>query len=156
MMNSLIMEHWSAEQRELPGMNCIVFADGKVIILDIRTYVDPNNNERTMYCSPVCDTTMDSVVKYNDDCWTMVDAWTSVDYQGGKIIGGDGQMGNEGFIACADAEDRLVWGIFFEDTNPIKTLSVNGNTLIAINEHDELRIEINLQTLLDIQMAYLG
>lgn len=154
-MNSLIMEHWSAEQRELPGMNCIAFADGTVIILDIRTYSDPNNNERTLSVSPLCDTTMDRIVKYNQDCWTIVDAWTSVDYQGGKIIGGDGQMGNEGFIACTDAEDRLVWGIFFEDTNPIKILRVSGNSLIAINEHEELRVEINLQNIVDIKMAYM-
>ncbi|WP_145413963.1 hypothetical protein [Paenibacillus xylanexedens] len=155
-MNSLIMEHWSAEQQALPGVNCIAFADGTVIILDIRTYFDPNNNERTMSVSPLCDTTIESMVKYNPDCWTMVDAWTSVDYQGGKIIGGDGQMGNEGFIACTDAEDRLVWGIFLENTNPIKKLSVSGNAIIAINEHDELCVEINMENIVDIKMAYMG
>lgn len=155
-MNSLIMEHWSAEQRELPGMNCIAFANGNIIILDIRKYYNPNNNERTVHCSPLCDTTMDSVVKYNDDCWTLVDAWTSVDYQGGKMVGGDGQMGNEGFIAYVDADDRLVWAIFLEDTNPIKRLSVNDNTLIAINEHEDLRIEIDLQNVVDIKMTCLG
>ena len=154
-MNSIIWEHWSAEQRELPGMNCIAFANGTVIILDIRKYYDPNSGERTIYCSPLCDTTMESVEKYNPDCWTMVDAWTSVDYQGGKIVGGDGAMGNEGFIACTDAEDRLVWGMFFEDTNPIKKISVNGTTLIAINEHEELRIEINLNNMVDIKMSCL-
>lgn len=156
MMKSLIMEHWSAEQRELPGMNCIAFADGTVIILDILKIHDPNNNERTMHVSPLCDTTIDSMVKYNPDCWTMIDAWTSIDYQDGTIVGGDGAMGNEGFIAYADAEDNLVWAIFFEDTNPIKKLSVNESTLNAINEHDELRIEIDLNHLVDIQMTYLG
>nr|WP_261771688.1 hypothetical protein [Paenibacillus xylanexedens] len=156
MMNSLIMEQWSAEQRELPGMNCIAFADGTVTILDIRTYLDSNNNERTLSVSPLCDTMIDSIVKYNPDCWTMVDVWTSVDYQGGKIIGGDGQMGNEGFIACTDAEDHLVWAIFLEDTNPIKKLSVSGNSLIAINEHEELRVEINLHNVVDIRMTYIG
>ncbi|GGH66209.1 hypothetical protein GCM10008014_46370 [Paenibacillus silvae] len=154
-MNSIVLEHWSAEQRELPGMNCIAFADGTVIILDIRKYDDPNSGERTVYCSPLCDTTVESVEKYTPDCWTMVDAWTSVDYQGGKIVGGDGAMGNEGFIACTDAEDRLVWGVFFEDTNPIKQISVNGTTLIAINEHGELCIEINLHNMVDIKISCL-
>ena len=154
MMNGLIMEHWSAEQRELPGMNCIAFADGTVTILDIE-HISTRTTMSVLCLFPLCDTTIDSITKYNPDCWTMVDAWTSVDYQGQKIVGGDGQMGNEGFIACTDAQDCLVWAMFFEDTNPIKKLSVNGNTLIAINEHDELRVEIDLHYLVDIKMTWL-
>ncbi|MEK5551418.1 hypothetical protein [Paenibacillus sp. FSL L8-0689] len=154
-MNNLIMKHWSAEQRELPGINCIAFANGNVIILNVSTYYNPNNNERSMYCSPQCDTTIESIEKYNTGHWTMVDAWTSIDYQGGKIYGGDGQMGNEGFIACTDTNDSLVWGIFFDETNPIKKLSVKDKILIAINEHEDMRIEINLDTLIDIKMTSL-
>ncbi|PAD30402.1 hypothetical protein CHH60_16590 [Paenibacillus sp. 7523-1] len=154
-MNSLMMKHWSAEQRELPGMNCIAFANGDIIILNISKYYNPNNNERTISCTPLCDTTIESIDKYNDDYWTEVDAWTSMDYQGGKIYGGDGQMGNEGFIACTDANDSLVWGIFLDETNPIKKLSVKGKTLIAINEHGDMSIEINLDSLADIKMTYL-
>lgn len=154
-MSNLIMKHWSAEQRELPGMNCIAFPNGKIIILNVATYYNPNNNERKTYCSPQCDTTIESIEKYDAECWTMVDAWTNIDYQGGKIYGGDGQMGNEGFIACTDANDNLVWGIFFDETNPIKKLSIKDRTLIAINEHEDMRIQINLDTLVDIKMTYL-
>ncbi|MHA6531624.1 hypothetical protein [Paenibacillus sp. BAC0078] len=146
------MKHWSAK-RELPGINCIAFANGNIIILNIGTYYNPNNNERTISCSPLCDTTIESIEKYNNDYWTIVDAWTSIDYRGGKIYGGDGQMGNEGFIACTDANDSLVWGIFFDETNPIKKLSIEDKTLIAINEHEDMTIEINLDTLVDMKMT---
>ncbi len=61
-------------------------------------------------------------------------------------------MGNEGFIACTDADNNLIWGIFFENTNPIKSLNIKSKTLIAVNEHSELQIEINLDTLTDIKM----
>ncbi|WP_239614634.1 hypothetical protein [Cohnella mopanensis] len=152
-MNNLIMKHWSAEQSELPGINCIAFPNGNIIILNVATYYNPNNNERKIYCSPQCDTTIESIEKYDAECWTMVDAWTSIDYQGGKIYGGNGQMGNEGFIACTDANDNLVWGIFFDATNPIKKLSIKDITLIAINEHEDMSIEINLNTLVDIKMT---
>ncbi|WP_082560379.1 hypothetical protein [Paenibacillus sp. Root52] len=154
-MNSLIMKHWSAEQRELPGLNCIAFSNGNIIMLNVETYYDPNNNERRIYCSPLCDTTIESVEKYNADCWTMVDPWTSINYQGGKIYGGDGQMGNEGYIACTDADDNLVWGIFLDATNPIKQLSIQDTTLTAINEHEDMRIEICLHNLVNIQISYL-
>ncbi|MCG7376048.1 hypothetical protein MH215_03520 [Paenibacillus sp. ACRSA] len=154
-MNNLIMKHWSAEQRELPGLNCIVFPNGNIIMLNVETYYDPNNNERSIYCSPLCDTTIESVGKYNADCWTIVDPWTSIDYQDGKIYGGDGQMGNEGFIACTDADDNMVWGIFLDVTNPIKQLGIQDTILTAINEHEDMRIEISLHNLVDIQMSYL-
>jgi len=49
----------------------------------------------------------------------------------------------------------LVWGIFFDETNPIKKLSIKDKTLIAINEHEDMRIQINLETLVDIKMTYL-
>ncbi|OAB34782.1 hypothetical protein PMSM_12180 [Paenibacillus macquariensis subsp. macquariensis] len=101
----------------------------------------------------MCDTTIASIAKYSDDIWTIVDDWTSIEYLGGKIHGGDGQMGNEGFIACTDAEDRLVWGMFFQNSNPIKHLEIKDKVLIAINEHAELQIEINLENLTQIKMT---
>lgn len=118
------------------------------------TYCD-SDNHRHIYCSAQCDTTIESIEKYNEDCWTIVDAWVCIDYLDGKIYAGDGQMGNEGFIARTDADDNLIWGVFFEDTNPIKTLTIKDQTLIAINEHADMQIEINLNKLTDIKMHYL-
>lgn len=85
-----------------------------------------------------------------------MDVWTQIDYQGGKILGGDGQMGNEGFIACTGEHDQLLWAFFFEDTNPIKALSIKDKTLVAVNEHAELQIVINLEQLTEITMHYLN
>lgn len=150
-MSNLILKHWT-EEHELPGINCIAYADGSITILNIQTCYDPNTHEHTMSCHPLCDTTIESIVKYNDDPWTIVDAWTSIDYEGGTIYGGDGQMGNEGFIACTDAGGDLVWAFFSAATNPIKQLSIEGRTLIAVNEHDELRIEINLDNLTEMKL----
>ena len=61
-------------------------------------------------------------------------------------------MGNEGFIAHCDAQNHLIWGMFFENTNPIKSLELVNHTLVAINEHSELRIEIDLQKITTIKM----
>lgn len=152
-MNIVVAEHWNLEKHELPGVNSIIFPNGTVTILSCYSAYNPNTNESKFYCSPLCDTTIESISKYNVECWTIVDEWVSIDYQDGKICGGDGQMGNEGFIACTDAEDRLVWGIFFENSNPIKSLEIKDKILIAINEHTELQIEINLEDLTQIKMT---
>ncbi|WP_338551407.1 hypothetical protein [Paenibacillus sp. KS-LC4] len=154
-MNMIIAEHWNSEKHELPGMNGILFPNGTITILNTYSTYNPNTKESELFCSPLCDTTIESIEKYNNESWTVVDEWVSMDYQGGKILGGDGQMGNEGFIACTDAEDQLVWGMFFENTNPIKSLELKENILIAINEHSELQIEINVENLTQIKMTCL-
>jgi hypothetical protein len=151
-LGNSIIEHWNSKERKLPGINCIAFPDGKVIILNCHCIYDPNTKKRELFCAPLCDTTIDSIEKYAAAYWTHVDAWVSIDYQGGKIHGGDGAMGNEGFMARTDEYDQLIWGMFFENTNPIKSLEIKAGTLVAINEHSELRVEVNLDTLTDIKM----
>lgn len=152
-MNHLIARHWHSEERRLPGINCIVFPDGNITILNCCSLYDPNNGKKEFFCRPLCDTTIDSIEKYDAAYWTLVDEWSGIDYRGGRIYGGDGQMGNEGFIACVDSKDDLLWGIFFENSNPIKSLAIKDDTLIAINEHAELRIEIDLENLTSIKMT---
>ncbi len=152
-MKNLIQENWCANQ--LPGIDSIVYPNGKLTILNCHSIYNPNSQERNIYCSPLCDTTIESLENYHSDCWTNVDAWTSIDYQHGKIYGGAGAMGNEGFLACVDANEGLVWGIFFENSNPIKKLTITEKTLAAINEHEDMRIEIDLDRLVNIEMTYI-
>jgi len=155
-MSNLIIRHWNREERSLPGINCIAYPDGRVTILNYYSLYNPNDRTRRLFCRPLCDTTAESIETYDADFWTQVDEWTSLDYEGGRIYGGDGTMGNEGFIACVDSADQLIWGMFFENTNPIKSLEIRGRTLVAINEHSELQIEINLDRLTEIKMMILG
>ena len=151
-VNRLISEHWRGEEHSLPGISCIAYPDGTVTILNCYSAYNPNTKERKFFCSPLCDTTIESIEKYNAPCWTVVGDWVVIDYQDGKIHAGDGAMGNEGFIAHCDAVGNLRWGIFFENTNPIKSLKIKDRILIAINEHSELQLEINLDKITDIKM----
>ena len=152
-MSNLILENWHGKKRKLPGIDSISYPDGRVTILNFCSLYDSATKKRELFCAPLCDTNIESIEKYNAAYWTVVDEWASIPYMGGKIYGGDGAMGNEGFIAYADAEDNLVWGMFFESTNPIKNLEIKGSTLVAINEHDELQLEINLDNLSEIKVV---
>ena len=133
--------------------NSLVFPNGKLVILRINMFIHSGTGERDYVCSPLCDTTIDSVEAYDEECWVTVDPWVSIDVPQGRFVGGDGTMGNEGFIAHTDKQDQLIWGLFFEQTNPIKQLFVEGHTLRAVNEHGELKIVINLQDLTDIHIS---
>lgn len=154
-MGNSIAEHWNSRDRRLPGINCIAYPDGSITILNCYSTYDPNTKTAQRICKPLCDTTIESIEKYGAAWWTVVDEWVSLDYRGGKLSGGDGTMGNEGYIARVDADGRLIWGMFFEDTNPIKSLEIQGHTLIAVNEHAELQITVNLDDLTEIGMSVL-
>jgi hypothetical protein len=150
-LDNLVAKHWNGKH-ELPGSDIIVYPDGALTILSCYGVHDTITKEYKVFCRPLCDTTIDSFVKYNADCWTSVTEWAIIDYKSGKIYGGECGMGNEGFIAYVDETDNLIWAIYFDRTNPIKSLKIKGNILIAINEHSELQVEINLDDLTDIKM----
>jgi hypothetical protein len=155
MNNKIIAEHWNKESHELPGFDCIVYANGDVTILDCYSLTDSNTKERELFCRPRCDTTIASIEKYDAADWSGVDEWARVEHEGKIFIGGDGAMGNMGFIAHIDADEDLIWGIFFWNTNPLKGLTVNNGILSAVNEHSELRVEINLENITEITMTVL-
>jgi len=152
-MKNQVLEHWDGAERGLPGYDAIIYPNGNITLFNCYGYRDRATNEYRRFCRPLCDTTIDSIVKYNGDPWVSVESWTSVGYGNGKIYGGDGSMGNEGHIACVDGDDNLLWAMFFTNTNPIKALEIKGNTLIAVNEHDDLTLEINLDCLTDIKIV---
>lgn len=150
---NIIQQIWNGEQKQLPFTNSIVFADDSVVILNFTFYQDSDTGEYTAVVFPLCDTSLQSILKYNDDPWVAVDAWENavVYHQDRKYIGGDGSYGNEGFIACEDLSGNFVWGMFFDNTNPIKELTIKENWLIGLTEHSESQIEINLENLTDIR-----
>ena len=135
-------------------MNCIVYPDGKVTILNCYRTHNYDTGVNKLFCTPLCDTTIESIEGYNEDCWVRIDDWGCVEYEDYRIHVGDGGMGNEGFIACSDVNGELVWGMFFDMTNPFKAAEVFGRTLIAINEHSTLEAEINLDDITKIKMTY--
>lgn len=51
-----------------------------------------------------------------------------------------------------DADNNFVWGFFFTQTNPISFISVSNDILMAINEHSELKLIINLSNLTEIEV----
>ncbi|SDG05881.1 hypothetical protein [Chitinophaga filiformis] len=125
-MTNIIQEHWNND--ELPGIDAIVFADGTVIILDFYA-VSTESGGKLHYVSPLCETTLKSVEKYNDDVWTQIERHpaTLTLPDGKKVYFGEGGMGNEGFIALTENDDQLIWALFSSATNPFtKAEFVNG------------------------------
>jgi hypothetical protein len=137
----------------LLGMDCILFGNGKVIIGNHYEVYNPNTKERTAYWSPVCDTFIENIEKYDSDCWTCVDIFHgAIQHQEQSIVFGDGAMGNEGFVASINQDKSLNWGIFFTFSNPIMKAEIIENVLICESEYEGCKIYIEMDDLTKIKI----
>ncbi|WP_433812906.1 hypothetical protein [Flavobacterium johnsoniae] len=136
----------------LPGIDCIVYKNGQVTIANTFRLKDSNSQKSKQYWSPLCDTTIDSLENYDDDIWTNIDIYKgAIDYEDGKIVFGEGSMGNEGFIASIDKDNQVNWGIFFTFSNPIIKAEIINDQLICISDL-ETKISIQLKNLTKISV----
>ncbi|PJK07434.1 hypothetical protein CO608_10285 [Lysobacteraceae bacterium NML08-0793] len=149
---NIVNDLWKNAQKQLPRVDCIVFPDDRVILLDFAIYYDPNIKASYAEVRPLCDSTMQSFLNYETPL-VSVDAWrdaccTDENY---RYVGGDGAYGNEGFLACEDLEGNLVWAMFFTKTNPVAGIEIKDNRLIATTEHGGAYLEINLNDITKIK-----
>ena len=85
---------------ELIGVNSVLYNSSSETITLINFY-KMDNGERLAF--PFCDTTINSLEKYNKDIWTEIQEYKSIPYKNDEIIKfGEGAMGNEGFICVTD------------------------------------------------------
>ncbi|AWK06982.1 hypothetical protein HYN56_23220 [Flavobacterium crocinum] len=127
----------------LPLIDGISFANGDIIIANTYRLIDTENNTSKRYWSPLCDTTIESVEKYEGNAWVCVDIFNGeINYGNGKIVFGDGGMGSDGFVAHIDENGDLIWGIFFTFSNPIISAKIIEDKLICMSD---AKIEVIIQ-----------
>ena len=132
------------EEKVLGGINCFVNQEGRVIILNCNRRIVKEKEFHS--CIPLCDTTIESLEKYDDDLWSEFDVFTNkVITDNGEIIcGGEGQMGNQGFITCTNSNNEFIWSLFFVDSNPFYKINIEGNEVHAFSSYNLVFI-INLK-----------
>lgn len=142
MNEEMIQEHWN--NNELPGIDCIIRADGTVTILNF--YKTNQENRINYYLSPICDTTIESLEKYNDDIWTEIEVNPDaiVLSNGDTFVFGEGSMGNEGFIALVNSDKSILkWALFSTVSNPIIRVQSGEREIIAYSS-DNLKLTIDI------------
>lgn len=139
--------------RKIPLINGVTFRDGTCIRLELY-YANKNWSAKT-------------AIKILDedggvDMWTIgVFGWTffgemfalSVQGKDIEIVGGEGGMGADGFIAALDIRDNApLWVLFFDDSNPFDFAEVRGSTIRAHSTLDCIW-EINLDDPTEISIT---
>jgi hypothetical protein len=83
--NEYIQAKWRAGL--LPGIHCILFGDGQIIIANNYRLTDYNSKTSNQHWHPICDTNIGSLEKYNADIWTNVDVFHgAIGYGRGQIV----------------------------------------------------------------------
>lgn len=150
-MNDLIQSKW--RDGYVLGYDCIAYGDGRVVIADSYSMHDPNTKTTTHHWSPLCDTSLEAMAKYNDDIWTEVDIFhTPFAFEGQTIVHGDGGMGNEGYVASIGPDNTLNWSLFFTFSNPIMKAEIVDRELICTAEWGVI-IRINIDDLTKVSVT---
>ncbi|EZH73452.1 hypothetical protein ATO12_16050 [Aquimarina atlantica] len=151
MLHPKIQEKW--KQGYLPGFDCIVMGEGDFVIGNVYSTYDPNTGETKQYWSPLCDTTLERIEKYDDDIWTEVSIFHGAfEYENQKIVFGDGAMGNEGYVASTTLTGELNWAIFFTFSNPIHKAEIIDKHLICYGDTGTV-IDIDLNNITKIKIT---
>ncbi len=135
------------------GQDCIAYGDGRVTLGSTCSLLDPNTDTTTRYWSPLCDTNVEGLEKYDQDLWTEVDIFHGAfEFENQTFVFGDGGMGNEGYVASITADNQLNWSIFFTFSNPIIKAEVVGRKLVCYGDTGVV-IEIDLDELTSISVT---
>lgn len=151
-MKDLINNKWR-EDNNILYPNLLLYADGTVTIMNVLRLYNPDDSLYKMMIKPTADTTLESIMKYEEAPWCSTDIWCELQSADNIYVGGSMGMGHEGFIAKLDKNRKLLWAHSFDYTNPIRELILNDNKLIGITEHDESYIMINNDNLVDVEFV---
>lgn len=131
----LIQTNWI--KNSLPGIDGIVFSSGKVIIMDFYEVINSYNDTKKYFINPLCETTLESILYFNDDIWCEIQKNPKEQIYNDRIfICGEGSMGNEGFIANTNKNNTLLWAFFSTSSNPFYKIELENDILKAYSTHD--------------------
>ncbi len=132
----ILEEKWqSGFGLHIDGM---VFADGRVVLCEC---VKLKRDGRSIpLASPIGDSTLDSVLAYDDDPWVALTEMdrSEIAESNLRISCGEGAMGNEGYVAAAALDTgKLIWMAFFTCSNPFEALKFIDGEVIAENTYEQ-------------------
>ncbi|MFD2562862.1 hypothetical protein [Aquimarina rubra] len=149
-MNKKIQDKW--KEGYLPGYDCITYGDGTFTIANTYSVIETETKKNKRFWFPLCDTTLEGILKYDDDIWTEIDIYHGAfEYENQKFVFGDGAMGNEGYIASITVTGELNWAIFFTFSNPINKAEVKNEHLICYGDTGAI-IDIDLNNITKIKV----
>jgi len=150
-MKPTVQEKW--RQGYAIGWDCIAYANGTVTVANTYRVKDPETGEIIHYWFPLCDASLEGIIKYHDDIWTEIGIFGAFEYENQKFVFGNGAMGNEGYVTSTKLNGDLNWSVFFTFSNPIHKAEVIDKHLICYGDTGTI-IDIDLANITQIQISH--
>jgi hypothetical protein len=134
-MKSIIVELW--KNGELPIKNALYFVDGRAGLIDIIFYPYPK-------LLKLGDFDFNDFYEKNKNETTTIDIVKKIQLSDvGYLCIGEGSYGSEGFIACLDSKEDLIWVVYFENSNPFVSATILGDLTVVIESSAGFRLKID-------------
>jgi hypothetical protein len=133
--NPVIQDNWRAGR--IPHFSGIVIGDGRMIVMGEQIFLHNGTHECHIY--PIVESVISSFIEFSGEFieTAVMKSRTYIPEFGGQVVCGEGEMGNEGFVALVNA-DILIWSAFFTVSNPFYEVKRSGDSIIAKSTHDVL------------------
>ena len=126
-----LLNNWMKEK--CPLLNGVIAADGTYH--PIRPVAQPRKSfPLELSDGPARKMTSVAIVEWS--CVTPLCEFSDKS-KGILAVAGEGGMGADGFIALLNPDRSLRWNAFFDFSNPFVALGLEGNELVAENNHGE-------------------
>ncbi|HEX8611421.1 MAG TPA: hypothetical protein VF800_09060 [Telluria sp.] len=127
-----IQDHWS--NSSLPHFSGIILGNGMMVAMGEQNFFVDGKIQQHVY--PICETSIDSFLGFDNEFVEVAFDDRRVPVPGTNCfaIGGEGEMGNEGFVAVVNCAG-LVWAGFFTGSNPFHQVHVADDCIVARTTH---------------------
>lgn len=122
--------HWKAEQ--CPIIDGIIFGDGRVRTMSAE-WRDGKNGRLELVVEPHGETTLTELASAGKLQWTGVIALCNAADSAKNlcVLGGEGGLGSDGFVAVLDNEQTIKWIAFCNNSNPFDVVQISDDCILA-------------------------
>ncbi len=136
-MTNKIQDKWN--DSSILGMDSIVLKNGLVYLIDI-IYSQDDRAKKTfnkLYQLEIgAKTSLDELLENDPDVWSEIQINGELElHDNSKILFGEGEMGNEGFIVKTDAENNIEWSFFSTQSNPFINATIVNEDVHIFSSH---------------------
>lgn len=139
-------------KKHCPIVDGVVFRDGRVKLLSVNWTRGPTNRME-LSVKPAEWTTLDALDRNQQLQWTGVIELCRTEHDNMLLIGGEGGLGSDGFVAAVSLpEAKVIWIVFCNESNPFDVVTVLNDVVrarstlgtwwcIPLKFPDQLRLE---------------
>lgn len=131
----IIQENW--KNSSLPHFSGIIAGNGMMVAMGEQNFFVGGKIQQHVY--PICETSINSFVGFENEFVEVAFDERRVPIPGKNsyAICGEGEMGNEGFVAVVN-DEGLVWAGFFTSSNPFHEVEVDDDCIVAKTTHNTI------------------